>query len=103
MSSSWLASRRGLKRYGFAAPRIADDLLHAGPGWLGTEAPAEIGQQGGNLFVGHAVGKTRHDGALFPADGANARQYGVGGVARIRRAQRRAEAKVDAAIGQRPI
>src|SRR3984885_8553801 len=111
--SSWLVSlhgtagntfrrRRGLERYGFAMPCIPNDLFDTAPGRLGAKAAAEIIQHGSNLIIRHAVGKTRHDGASFPADGTNARQNDIGGVARIRRAESRAEAKVDSTIGQRP-
>src|ERR1700733_12482644 len=111
--SSWLISlhgtagntsrrRRSLERYGFAVPCIPDDLLDAAPGRLDAEAAAEIIQQCSNLIVRHAIGKTRHDGAAFPAYGANARENDIGGITRIRRAEGRAEAKVDSAVGQRP-
>src|ERR1700722_6003843 len=111
--SSWLVSlhgtagntfrrRGGLERYGFAMPCIPNDLFDTAPGRLSAEAAAEIIQHGSHLIICHAVGKTRHDGASFPADGTNARQNDIGGVARIRRAESRAEAKVDSAIGQRP-
>src|ERR1700722_1526284 len=99
---SAVRTRQSLERYGFATPCIPDDLFDTAPGRLGAEAAAEIIQQGSNLIVRHAVGKTRHDGAAFPADGTNARENDIGGVARIRRAESRAEAKVDSAIGQRP-
>src|ERR1700733_4771710 len=111
--SSWLISlhgtagntfrpRRSLERYGFAMSCIPDDLLDAAPGRLGAEAAAEIIQQCSNLIVRHAIGKTRHDGAAFPAYGANARENDIGGITRVRRAEGRAEAKVDSAVGQRP-
>src|ERR1700689_3857026 len=98
-SSSWLVSLRGtagrivgrrrvLKRYGFGMPCVADDLRHAVPGRLGAEAAAEVVQQSGNLIVIHAVGETRHDGAVFSADWSNACKNDVGGIARVRRAQR---------------
>ena len=110
--SSWLFSLRGsagsgcwrvLERYGFGAPRVPDDLFDTTPGRPGTETAAQISQKGCDLLIGHAVGKTRHDGAVFPADRANAAENEVGGVARIRRDEGRAETKVDSAVGQRTI
>ena len=68
-------------------PCVPDDLLHTVPGRLGAEAAAEIVQQRGNLIITHAVGETRHDGAVFPADWTNPCKNNVGGIARVRRAQ----------------
>src|ERR1700722_15104922 len=99
---SAVRTRQSLERYGFATPCIPDDLFDTAPGRMGAEAAAEIIQQSSNLIIRHAVGKTRHDGAAFPAYGANTRQDDIGGVARIRRAEGRAEAQIDSAIGQRP-
>src|ERR1700733_3300346 len=99
---SAVRTRQSLERYGFATPCIPDDLFDTAPGRLGAEAAAEIIQQSNNLIIRHAVGKTRHDRATFPVYGANARENDVGGVARIRRAEGRREAKVNSAIGQWP-
>src|SRR5579859_5539390 len=109
--SSWFVSLRGnvgrsrrvLQRYGFGAPCVPDDLFGVAPGGLRTEATAKVSQQSRDLLVGHAVGKTRHDGAAFPADRTDAAQNNVGGVARIRRAEGCAETKVDSAVGQRAV
>src|ERR1700722_9790065 len=112
--SSWLVSLHGtggsivrfgrrLEKHGFATPCIPDGLFNAGPGRLGAEAAAEIVQQNRDLIVGHAVGERWHDRTTFTRDGPNARQDNVDGVARIWRAEGRAETKIDSAIRQRPV
>src|SRR5450631_3118481 len=80
---SILGSRRCLEQYGLPLARVHDGFFNAGPWRLVAEAGTQMVEQGRNLAVVHAVGKTRHDRAAFALDRANPRQHDIGGVARI--------------------
>src|SRR3954469_9281238 len=112
--SSWLVSLRcldgrimragrGLEKYGLGTPCVLNRSCKLGPRMLIAEARAQIIQECRDLAVLHAGGKTRHDRTALALYWPHACQHDVGGVARVRRADRSGETEIDPAIGQWPV
>jgi hypothetical protein len=72
------------------------------PWRLVAEPCAQIVQQGRNLRVGHAGGKSGHDRAAFAFDGLDAGQHDIGEITRIGAGDRGTERQIDPTIRQWP-
>ncbi len=111
--SSWLfsllriwqvryAARAMSEKCALRAACVLNRLFNARPWRLAAEPRAQIAQQGRNLRIGHAGGKSGHDRAAFAFDGLDAGQHDIGEIARIGAGDRSTERQIDPAIRQRP-